>query len=345
MDTYFKIVVVAAILIYVLYLLKAIFAPFALALLLALIVLPLAKKIESIGMNRVLSALISTLSIVVIIGSLAVLAFFQFKDLAADFPRLTSELAERGNNLIDRLPEELLPANVHEMEDVMKMVPQFLTSQSAFFGNAISATTGMIGMILLIPIYMVFILVYRAKFVRFLQTMDHRQGSELSRSSLEAKEVAQNYLTGLGWVILIIATLNSLGLWMIGIKYALLFGAFSALLTVIPYVGTTLGALIPVVFALLTKDSVWYPVAVAGWYLFVQFLEGNFITPYVVGRSVNINPLAAVISLLIAAKFWGIIGMIIAIPMMAMLEIVLSHSDSLRHFTIMLRNDDSAEND
>lgn len=340
LDKYFKIAVLAAIFIYTLHVLKSIFAPLAMAMLLALIVLPLAKQLERWKVNRVLSAFLATFSIILIVGSLGVLAFFQFKDLASDFPRLAGELTDRVNNLIARIPQGLLPEGVRELEDLTKLAPKFLSSQSAMFGSAIGATTGLIAALILIPVYMVLILLYRGKMVRFVRVLDERRNSDLSRATLEAKEVAQSYLSGLGWVILIIATLNSTGLWIIGIKYALFFGVLSALLTVIPYVGTTLGATIPVLFALLTKDSYWYAVAVAGLYMFVQFLEGNFITPFVVGRAVNINPLAAILSLLLAAQLWGIIGMIIAIPMMAMFEIVLQHSRDFNHFTIILRNKD-----
>lgn len=340
LDTYFKIIVIGAIVIYTLSLLKAVFAPLAMAMLLSLIVLPMARRMESWGMKRVLAAILSTLSIILIVGGFGVLVFFQFRELAADFPRLSGELNDRINGILQSLPDGLLPADVQTVGDLKQFAPQMVSGGSGFIANAVAATTGAVTMTLLIPVYMVFILLYRSKLFRFIGAIDKKRQGDLSTATLEAKEVAQKYLGGLGWVILIIAALSSTGLWLIGIEYALFFGVLSAMLTVIPYIGTTLGATLPVAFAILTKDSYWYAVGVAGMYVFVQFLEGNFITPYIVGRSVNINPLAAILALVLAAPMWGIIGMIIAIPTVAIIEIILQHSEEFDHFGIILRNED-----
>ena len=94
------------------------------------------------------------------------------------------------------------------------------------------------------------------------------------------------------------------------------------MLTIIPYVGTLIGGLLPLTVALLTKDSWVYPVAVMGIVGLSQFLEGNFITPKVVGSSVSLNPLASILALVAGGMLWGIAGMILAIPLMGMIKVV-----------------------
>ncbi len=98
----------------------------------------------------------------------------------------------------------------------------------------------------------------------------------------------------------------------VGIDHAIFFGVLSGVLTIIPYVGIIIGALFPIIMALITKDSIWYTIRVVIVFTIVQFLEGNFITPKITGSKVSINALAAIIALVIGGKILGISGMILA---------------------------------
>jgi predicted PurR-regulated permease PerM len=128
------------------------------------------------------------------------------------------------------------------------------------------------------------------------------------------------------------------GLLILGIDHAIFFGILSGILTIIPYIGIFIGATLPALFALLTKDSVWYPIGVVAIFSFVQFLEGNFITPRITGSKVSINALAAIIALLIGGKILGIAGIILAIPIMGIIRVLLTHSVHLKSFVILLED-------
>ncbi len=125
---------------------------------------------------------------------------------------------------------------------------------------------------------------------------------------------------------------------MLGIKHAIFFGILSGLLTIIPYIGIFIGAALPMVMALLTKDSLWYPAGVVIIFSFVQFLEGNFITPRITGSKVSINALAAIIALLIGGKILGLAGMIFAVPALGIIRIMLSYSTHLKSFVILIED-------
>ena len=117
--------------------------------------------------------------------------------------------------------------------------------------------------------------------------------------------------------------MNSLALYLIGIKYAWFWGLLAAFLAIIPYVGTFIGGLLPFVYAIASTGTWWQPAAVAALFLVIQFIEGNFITPKVVGESVKINPFFAIISLIVGGMLWGIAGIVLALPGMAILRIIL----------------------
>ena len=148
--------------------------------------------------------------------------------------------------------------------------------------------------------------------------------------------MTQAYITGLMLVTLIVAILNTIGLLFLGIEHALFFGILSGILTIIPYIGIFLGALLPTLMALITKDSAWYAVGVIAVFFVVQFLEGNFITPRITGSKVSINALAAIIALLLGGKILGIAGMILAVPAIGVLKIMLAYSRRLKPFVILL---------
>jgi predicted PurR-regulated permease PerM len=143
--------------------------------------------------------------------------------------------------------------------------------------------------------------------------------------------------------MLVLGVLNSAGLYFIGIKYALVWGFLGALLAVVPYIGTTVGGLLPFMYAVATTSTVWQPTAVVVLYAIVQFVEGNFITPKIVGNSVKINALAAVLSIILGALIWGVPGVILAIPLLAMLRIILDHITSFKPVALLLSDDLYAE--
>jgi predicted PurR-regulated permease PerM len=309
--------------------------PLAFSALLALVLNPLLRKMESWGLPRIVGIILAMLCLVIILGGLATYSAYQLNLLLGDLPSIEKRIVELFDNLIGNL-ESLLGSSVMDQsglwEDTFKQV-------APFFGDFIKGTSSVATILVQIPIYIFLILLYKEKFLRFLAEILNDTGEAQSRVS-EVKKVVQGYVSGLFLVILILAVLNSFGLWALGIKYALFFGIFSAILTVIPYLGNAIGGLLPFLVALVTKDSAWYAVGVVGVYVVIQFLEGNFITPNVMGSKVSVNPLAALIALLIGGQILGIAGIILAIPFLGIIKTMLGHSQTLKPIVILIDDDD-----
>lgn len=155
----------------------------------------------------------------------------------------------------------------------------------------------------------------------------------------EVKSSLYNYLKGLSIVMLITGTLTFLGLYFLGIKYALFLGALTALLTPIPYIGVFISALIPIFLAVLTKDSLWYAGGVIGIFGVVQFLEGYVVTPKVMSESLNINPFIIVLGLIVFGSVIGFMGMVLTVPILAVIKVLLTHYPSLKAWDMLLRDD------
>ena len=148
--------------------------------------------------------------------------------------------------------------------------------------------------------------------------------------------VVQAYIQGLLMVIAIVAGLNAIGLLALGVKYAVFFAVFASVLAVIPYIGILVGATIPALITLVESGSPTKAAAVVGVFLVVQFLEGNFITPMITGSKVSINPMAAIVALILGGELWGTPGMILSIPLTAVLKVLLDANKATEPWGFLL---------
>lgn len=330
LDYTYKLFVVIALIIAACILASDIVVPVLIAAILAIVLLPIVKRFEK--------RLSATLSIfLVLIGSflffvmIGVLIINQVKDLVSDLPLLES----RFSNLVDNLSNTLNTFGISATEQ-NQLLKQGLNSLGSYATDLLAATTNIISLVIQVPIYIFLFLIYRDRFRAFmLSLLPDEQESTWKR---DVENVIRGYISGLLLVTLIIAILNSVGLLLLGIDHAIFFGILSGVLTIIPYVGIFIGATLPVLMALLTKDSLWYPVGVIIIFSIVQFLEGNFITPRITGSKVSINALAAIFALLIGGKILGIAGMILAIPLLGLAKILLSNTRHLKAFVILIED-------
>jgi predicted PurR-regulated permease PerM len=150
------------------------------------------------------------------------------------------------------------------------------------------------------------------------------------------QNVVQAYISGLLTVIVIVAILNAIGLLILGVKFAIFFAAFASVMAVIPYIGIMVGAAVPALVTLVETGSPARAAAVVGVFMVVQFLEGNFITPTVTGSKVSINPMAAIVALILGGELWGTAGMILSIPLVAVLKVVFDANKSLEPWGFLL---------
>ena len=128
----------------------------------------------------------------------------------------------------------------------------------------------------------------------------------------------------------------TVGLLILGVDYAIFFGFFGAVLVLIPYFGISMGSLLPAIYTLVTQDNPVKALGVIGIFLFVQTLEGNFITPYIVGSKVSINPLAAIVVLILWESVWGLPGLILALPMTAIIKVIFDAAPALKPYGFLI---------
>lgn len=332
-----SVLIIITIIIFGLSILRGILVPLAFSIMLAIILYPLCRKLESWKLPRIGAIIICILVAITIVGLILTLISMQVMSFTENLPELEAKAVSLLTEFQIWVENSFGLKRASQIPMLKNSVREWAKTHGAFFSDTLSATTSTLGAITLLPILIFFFLLYRHFFRNFFyKAFKSVPTTKVDDVLKKIQTVVQNYISGLGSVILIVAALNITGLLILGIDYAIFFGVLGALLTIIPYVGIFIGAILPMLMSLVTKDSGWYAVGVAGVFFFVQILEGNFITPNIVGSKVSVNPLAAIVGLLLGGMLWGAAGMILALPSLAVLKVVFDSVEALEPYGFLL---------
>jgi len=328
----FMIIVTLAV--YWLIVLRTFLVPILISILLSILVLPITIELQGKGLAKI-PAIISTLILFLgLIAGILYISFSQISDMIEMWPTFQRKSHQMALELRGWMNTTLGFTDQNQMNELENMPSNLIKNNGS---TALLKTTSILADLALIPLYMFFMLYYRHFFCNFLYIiLGKKEKVRVNQVLIRIYDVVHNYLVGLFTVMVIVGALNTIGLLALGIKYAVFFGFFASLLLLIPYIGVIIGSLLPIMMALVTKESPMYAVGVAAIFVFIQFIEGNFITPYIVGSKISINPLMAIVALLLGGMLWGVSGMVLALPMVAILKVILDQSDRLRAFGYVL---------
>ena len=314
--------------------------PLFFAVFFSFILMPLEKAIFRRIPSRFVSIFLCLLIVTGVVGGLAFLFGAQLVQIISDMTSIQDQL-KHGLQEIFRFVDENIPyVDVPaDQASIDKTVGKLLEAPIRFIGASLTDVAGFILNAVLTMIYTIFILIYKEAFRDFFTIQFARdKREEIGIVLTETVHLIQRYLIGMVTVIFILAILNCVGLMIIGVKYAIFWGVLAACLVIIPYIGTTLGGTFPFLYALATGEP-WQPWAVLGMYMFIQQLEGNFITPKIVGSSVRINPFFALIAVVVMGSLLGIGGIVLAIPICAVLKLVAEEIDYLKPVALLMDKD------
>ncbi len=211
-----------------------------------------------------------------------------------------------------------------------------MSNGPAMIGQTLGTVSGVLAVVLLLPVYMFTILYYKPLLLEFVAEMFAKKKHPLVAEVLtETKALIQSYLVGLLIELLLVAAMNSAGLLIIGVKYAILLGTIGAILNIIPYIGGIIAILLPVLMALATgkpSQAIWS----CALYLFVQFIDNNIIVTKIVASKVKVNALISIVVVLIGGALWGVSGMFLSIPITALVKVVFDRIEPLKPFGFLL---------
>jgi len=318
--------------------LQVVIVPLIFSLIFSVMIYPLAKLLQRWKFSKGLAALFSVAITSVAIGSIIYFLWTQISQLNEQMPQLADKLDSLYKEFQTHLYYKYGIARSDQTYQIKNQLNHLANDNGGkILGWAFKEIANFVTDVTLIPLFVFFLLYFRDFFLEFFCKAFSTADNEVINTILTSMcEVIQSWLVGLVAVMAIVGTLNTIGLVSLGIQYAVLFGFLAALLLLIPYVGIIIGSLLPALMALATKDSYWYAVGAIAVFLFVQILEGNLITPYVIGSKISINPLVAILSLILFGNLWGISGLILALPITAMCKVIFDAVPEMKPFGFVL---------
>ena len=319
-----------------LYYSSAVFMQLFIAFALAYVLNPAVELLERKGVRRLYGILIVSCLAVTICS---VFAIFLVVSIAGELSNMQLNLPAYVQHLYEITPASIkgylgvetpdkLALRLNELlQQARSSAPDLLKPLLAFLQRALTSTVGVLLTLLgylIIPVYLFYLLFDLPQLKTFIASyIPERFRPAYNQKTAEIDTVLSGFVRGQLSVCAILALLYSAGLYVIGIDLAVAIGTLAGVTFIIPYVGTIIGICLSVAMALLKFNDILHPLLCLGWFGFVQLLEGAIITPKIVGNTVGLHPLVAIVALLIGGQLFGIAGMLLAVPVTAVLQVFL----------------------
>ncbi|RDC63954.1 AI-2E family transporter [Adhaeribacter pallidiroseus] len=320
-----------------LYLGKTFFIPLAIAAFFAMLLYPVVLKLQQYGFKKAMAATLAILLLLASLSLLSTLLYFTISDLQKDLPQMEEKIKEKTDRL-QWLLSRTTDISEYEQEAILKKEkPSIIKAIGKSIKNFLINSLYLLLAVFIVLTYTFFLLVYRHRIHHFFIKINLFHNREESQEVLyRITHVVHDYLKGTFLVISVLAVVYALGFWAIGLEHVILFALITALLRLVPYFGSFLGIAFPIGFAFLTQESVWPPVLVLLFFMVTQLLEANLLTPYITGSRVKLNPLATIVAILFGNLIWGVPGMILFVPFLAILKIICNEITALQPYGYIL---------
>jgi predicted PurR-regulated permease PerM len=319
---------------------KSILLPILFAVLLAILMAPLAGWFEKFKIPRILSAFLAMIIGLSVLVGLGYFFYTQIVSFAEDFDNIKSRAEELLGGIEGFLVTWFDFEGFVEFETLEELFFEFIRENSGQLGRGLAGAASIVTTVFLVPVFMFMLLIFRDFLKTFLLKLFGRK-SDMHEAKVRTiitniQKVVQSYITGMLIVIMILSVLNTILLMVVGVEHAIFFAVFAAILNVIPFLGPILGSILPILYSLLTMDSLIYPLVILLGFYIIQLFESNLFTPVIVGSQVSMNALIALLLLFLGAQIWGLAGMILFIPLGAMLKVIFDEIESLHPYGYLI---------
>lgn len=332
-------------------------APLSIAVLLAMVLVPVSNKLEGWGISRGWSSFVSVLVTMLFFIGLFFIISMQVKSIADDWPEIKEQLKPKIERLQQWIADTTGMEPDRQKEIIEDKIPGGSTGDSGSEGNKQSSSSAnntsgsqqdpsssggsgtfdsvgqvllgffaFLGTTLLTFIYIFFLLLYRSKLkksiLRFVPAQNRPKALEILKNSVR---LSQSYLVGRLLLIFFLIILYAIGLSISGVKHAILISIIAALLSLIPYIGNVIGFFLAMAMATFSGGDTAALIGVIITFSVAQFVESYILEPYVVGHKVDLNPLMTILVVVLGEAVWGVTGMIISIPVFGILKIAFDN--------------------
>ncbi|AHM59061.1 hypothetical protein D770_03970 [Flammeovirgaceae bacterium 311] len=314
--------------------------PITFAAFLAALVSPVCNLLQGAGLGKIFSSLLCTLLIFVVVGALAYLMFYQLKIFADDLPLIK----EQAKNFLHGLQEQLSSATGISRQEQKQFFDErsdtFLSMLEDQLTLFLSSLFFVILKFLLTLVYLFLFLLYRKRFQKVVMMyVDREDNTKAEKIMNESSRVVHHFLWGRVKVMALLAIMYLIAFWIFDLQYMILLTLFGAIITIIPYLGPLMSGILPVIMYMIFNDSFSDILLFTAVVFVIQLIESYLLEPLIIGSEVRISPLAVILAIIVGGRIWGLAGMILFVPLLAIIKIYADHTQTLKPIGILLGND------
>jgi predicted PurR-regulated permease PerM len=320
---------------YAIYAAQTVILPFVFSLLVAILLNPLVTLLTKKGVNRIFAILLVLACTIILMAGIVFFIASEFYSFSEELPLLREKLTIYTDQGVDWMAEKFRLSDVRIKEWISKRKSDGLGNGN-LIGNAAITVSHFFTLLLLVPVYIFLILYYKMLLLTFISRLFPRELHATVVVVLsEVRVLVQHYLVGLLIEMGIVSGLTSIGLTIVGVRPAILFGIITGFLNTIPYVGVLISNITFTLIALLTKSPTTATIVFC-IYVVVQFIDNNIVVPRIVGAKVQINALATILIVLVGGELCGVAGMVLGIPVLGILKVIFDHIKPLEPLGFLL---------
>ena len=314
-----------------------IIVPLIFAVMIAILLHPFVNFFVWLKVNRVVAIIFTLFLTFIITFAIAFLIVQQVGEFGKSWPIFVDKFTLMLNEFTKWISQYFDLSQWKVQQWITKVKTDALSFSNDEVGQTLFAVGNWIVIMLLVPVYVFMLLFYNKLLIEFIHKVFAGQNQEqVSKIISETKKVIHKYLTGLIIEAVIVAVLNITVLLFLGIEYPILLGILGALLNVIPYIGGLVAVALPMMVALATKTTSLYALYVLVFYYIIQLIDNNLIVPLIVSSKVKINALFAIIVVIAGNSLWGVSGMFLSIPLLAVIKVICDHIEPLKPWGFLL---------
>ena len=332
------------IVLWLLYVGQHVLIPFSFSCLLAILLTSPSRQLEGWGLSRGFAGMICLLLALVVFFVIFYFISSSIVSFKNDFPAMVKNMQQAFSDLQAWLQSRFNLSTEKVREMMNSSTSDVLPGTSVLVNTALTTVSGafLTGTIIFLQTFL--LLLYRGLIIKFFVSLFAEEFSPRIYNIVDrTRYVIRSYIVGLFIEMVVVAIAYCSALFILGVKYALLLGVIGAILNLIPYLGIFIACILTalITFSTNTPSTVIWSVASI---LFIHLIDANILLPKIVGSKVKINALATIMGVIIGSAIWGIPGMFLAVPAMAIIKVVLEDIPALYPFAIIMDDDGEISN-
>ena len=316
---------------YVVILAKEILDPLIFGFIFAILLYPVASFFEKrLRIPRGLSGLLSVIMLIALIWVVLYIVGSQISGLANDWPLLKTQVSQSVDDLSQWIQHAFHIDASKQISYVHSTTQKLMETGGEVAGETVGVISSLMLFYIFIIIFTLLILLYRTILIRFIVWVFSDEYTAIVHDIVQnIQRILRQYILGLLLEMILVACIACIAFWIIGIKYAVLLGIIVALFNLIPYIGIFSALLLSCLITFATgsiQHVVWVGLSV----VLIHLIDSNFFLPTIVGSKVKLNALVSFLAIVLGEMIWGLSGMFLSIPVLAIFKIIFDRIDSLK---------------